>query len=282
MTGGSKYDLAVAYRAYPGMAKPTPVFSGDKLKFAEFCLKSFRDSLGDLRVKVWAILDGCPPEYGELFRSTFPAGDLVVEDLPGVGNSATFQRQLDILTGQDDAGVVYLAEDDYFYLPGAFPEMVEFLAGNAEVDFASPYNHPDYSTSDLHDHRREYRDAGGRRWKTVNSTTLTFLTTREALLRTRSQFAKFVPTRVYDVSIWLALTKYRVRNPWAIAKYLFRDRDIFKMVARSWLHCTRQVLFGKRWKLWVPEPSIATHMEPDLLSRDVDWEWYFERTSGKQ
>ena len=42
------YDLAVAYRIYPGVSKVPPVFSQDKLKLAEFCLKSFKDSLGDL------------------------------------------------------------------------------------------------------------------------------------------------------------------------------------------------------------------------------------------
>src|ERR1700731_1686715 len=65
---GSKwmaYDLVVAYRIYPMFSKLGQglPFGDDKLRLAEVCLRSFRDSLGSLRVKIWAILDGCPQEY---------------------------------------------------------------------------------------------------------------------------------------------------------------------------------------------------------------------------
>ena len=50
-----KFDLAVAYRIYPGLAQKPPVYENDKLGLAELCLNSFRKSLGTLRVKVYAL-----------------------------------------------------------------------------------------------------------------------------------------------------------------------------------------------------------------------------------
>jgi len=81
--GGRKYDLAVAYRIYPEVSKPAQSlpFGDNKLRQAEICLQTFRQSLGPLRVKLWAILDGCPQDYRLLFERHFPAEDLVVSKL---------------------------------------------------------------------------------------------------------------------------------------------------------------------------------------------------------
>ena len=32
----------------------------------------------------------------------------------------------------------------------------------------------------------------------------------------------------------------------------------------SWARYWKQILFGQRYRLWVPVPSIATHMEKDI------------------
>jgi hypothetical protein len=63
-------DLAAAYRIYPGASKAPAFFETDKFKLSGMCLQSFKRALGGLRVKVWALLDGCPPEYEALFRET--------------------------------------------------------------------------------------------------------------------------------------------------------------------------------------------------------------------
>ena len=47
--------------------------------------------------------------------------------LPATGNRGTFGLQLDILLKQADSEMVYFAEDDYFYLPGQFFRMLDFL-----------------------------------------------------------------------------------------------------------------------------------------------------------
>src|SRR4029077_20054751 len=98
----NSYDLSIAYRIYPKVATAAIglPFSADKLKLSEICLRSFKESLGNLRVKIWVLLDGCPEEYARLFEKYFDAEDLVLCRLHGVGNQATFGRQIEILLAQ--------------------------------------------------------------------------------------------------------------------------------------------------------------------------------------
>src|ERR1035438_2378785 len=149
MTG---YDIAIAYRIYPKVAKPAVglPFSDDKLRLSEICLRSFKESLKGLRVKVWVLLDGCPEVYAQLFARYFDSEDLVLVRLPGIGNLPTFGKQIDILLGQNDSRLVYFAEDDYFYLPNQFHRMMDFLRAYDDVDFISPYDHPDCYTLEIH------------------------------------------------------------------------------------------------------------------------------------
>ena len=103
------------------------------------------------------LLDQCPAQYEALFLKCFNPGDLELIRLDGIGNQKTFQRQLDVLTSQNDADAVYFAEDDYFYRENMFGIMLDFLQTNPDVDFISPYDHPDYYSLQLHPRRQEIR-----------------------------------------------------------------------------------------------------------------------------
>ena len=94
------YDLVIAYRIYPGIAKVPPVYSHDKYKLSKLCLESLRQSLVGLRVKVYAILDNCPPDYEALFLSSFASEDLelIILSKEEGGNKATFRKQIEILS----------------------------------------------------------------------------------------------------------------------------------------------------------------------------------------
>ena len=269
MTNGS-YDISVAYRIYPGISKQPVVFPGSKLLLAELCLKSFKKSLGKLHVKIWAILDGCPMSYEKLFLRYFDKKDLVFVRLNGVGNATTFQKQIEILTEQRDSDQVYLAEDDYLYLPNQIPAMVNFLCSNNDVDFVSPYDHPDYYRLILHQGKSLIRAFDNKHWRTVNSTCLTFLTKKSTLVQTREVFETY-RGRNFDASIWLSLTKQKLINPIAAARFLTENIMLFKIIVKAWLFCWRQILFGTKWTIWVPIPSAATHLERDSLSPTYDW-----------
>jgi hypothetical protein len=266
------YDLAVAYRIYPKvsrLAQSLPL-GEDKLRQAEICLRSFRDSLGTLRVKIWAILDGCPEEYRELFDRYFAREDLVFIDLPGVGNQATFSKQMDILLSQRDADLVYFAEDDYLYLPDQFPRMVTFLCDRQDADFATPYDHLDYYLLELHSEPEWLTVFEGQHWRTAASTCLTFLTRKRTLEDYEPVFRTYT-RRNDDCALWLSLTKRRVFNPFALLKFFARREFYRKSLLKAWLFCWRQILFGKAAILWAPVPGIATHCCDGHLSPGFDW-----------
>lgn len=271
------YDVAVAYRVYPRVSKRPFVHADDKYALVRVCLDSFVRSLSGVRAKVWALLDGCPPEYEALFRETFAAESLEVLNLPAVGNAATFAKQIELLAAQTDADAVYLAEDDYVYLPGQFKSMLAFLNDQARHDFVSPYDHLDYYTKiNLHAHRFRIEAAHGKHWREAVYTCCTFLTRRETLLKTRDVLETYADGAT-DLGFWMALTKWNVRNPYRLLKYFVRDREFLSPITiEPWRYSPGQVLFGRRRTLWTPIPAIATHAEAMFVSPNVDWRSYVE------
>jgi hypothetical protein len=269
MTG---YDLTIAYRICPKVADSARglPFSENKLLLSEICLRSFKASLGNLRVKLWVLLDACPEEYAALFRKYFDAEDLVLLPLPGVGNQASFTKQIEILLGQKDSEFIYFAEDDYYYLPGQFHSMLDFLKEHGDAHFATSYDHLGCYTMDLHRQPKWLKVHGGRHWRTAASTCLTFLTRRETLRKTQAIFRGY-KRRSFDCSMWLSLTKRRLFNPFFFTRQMFRELFFCRIILRSWLYFWRQILFGRVWTLWVPIPAIATHLDEYALSPTIDW-----------
>jgi hypothetical protein len=260
-------DLAVAYRIYPGISKNPAFFSEDKLKLSEMCLLSFKKACANLRVKMWVLLDGCPIGYETLFRRVFGDQDLEIINLESIGNLATFSLQIDLLTKQTESEFVYFAEDDYFYFPDALHKMIEFSRANSDVDFVTPYDHPDSYDTSSRTERHLVRPFGDRYWRTASSTCLTFLTSRKNLLRTKSTFMTYSKGNM-DCPMWLALTQKvelaNVRVHW---------HDLFRLKTwiKTWKWGLADVLFGRRYQLWAPMPALGTHMESSRLSPVIDW-----------
>ncbi len=285
------YDLAVAYRVYPKIStsgNPPPIFPDDKLKLSEFCLRSFKNSLGGLRTKMWAILDDCPPSYEELFRKVWPAEDLVViKHSPKLGGGGTLYEQVCILVEQTDAEVVHFAEDDYFYLPGQFKIAVDFLKQNPDADFVGPFESHDLYIIDLHNMRFEQREFAGRVWNSCISSTHTFLARRSALIESQNLHHRYYRKRkggiVNDLSMWVALTKKRIFNPvkfvqWSLTGAWLPGRWFWAAsMVIAWYFCWRQILFGRKYKLWSPHPCVANHMNSGMAATGVDWDTEFRR-----
>lgn len=272
-----KYDLTVAYRIYPKVSKVPPVFSADKYNLADLCLNSFKKSLGSLKVKMFVLLDGCPPEYEELFLKHFDAGDLTFIKLNGVGNYATFGLQIKTLLEQNFSEIIYFAEDDYLYFPDQFVDMVQFLKENEDVDFVSPYDHLDYYNSklhDLHNYPSFIKISNNKHWRTVGSTCLTFLTTKETLKKTKNVFLTFTEGNE-DSSLWFNLTKYNM-GKWDMLKISLKNPFLLQVLYKTVTRDKTQTTSNKQWKLWVPIPTIATHMENDYLSPTIDWDEFIK------
>jgi hypothetical protein len=264
------YDLAIAYRIYPKVSRVSPVFTDDKLKLSDLCLRSFRQGLGHLRAKMYVLLDACPPEFEAIFQDYFASNTLELIRLPAIGNRPSFGRQIDLLLSQTDSEFVYFAEDDYFYRPNALFEMVQFMQKNTDAHFMTPYDHPDSYRLPLHPRAQEIRAFGGREWRTCASTCLTFLSRKSILAQTERTFRTYQRTNL-DVSLWMALTKQTALNPIAFARCCLRKLNYGGYIAQSWRYSPSQLLFGPKWKLWRGLPSLATHMVEELLAPGVEW-----------
>ncbi len=257
------YDLAVAYRIYPGVSKPSRglPFDDDKLRQAELCLRSFRRATLGLRVKLWAVMDSCPPEYEQMFRRYFDGPDFVPVHMQKAGNHQTFAMQIAILLEQDASQMVFLAEDDYLFVSSDFGLMIDFLSSGDGIDFISPFDHTDDYTLKLHNFPKRVRIFKGLHWRTAASTCLTFLTTKEQLARYEGVFRSYSKGN-FDVSVWLALTKCRIFNP--ISSFLYNPEGKYFMmraVLKAWSHGLGQILFGRRAGLWIPMPTFALHLD---------------------
>jgi len=254
---------------------PPPVYADSKFKLAALCLRSFKAALGPLKVKIWAILDNCPPEYTKLFTDLWTTEDLVLCPFPGLGNGGTFAKQIEILTQQDDAKLVYLAEDDYIYQPSQFHRMLDLIRNHADVDFCTPYDHPDYYHHDFHLNKMQIKVEQGHVWKTQNGTTCTLLTRKSILKETASVLGSFARKNT-DAGIWLSLTKEHITNPYDLLTQPFISPFRGWSLACAWYFNWRQILFGRRYTLWVPVPSLATHMVAGLLAPHINWNQRFE------
>jgi len=278
----SSYDIAVAYRVYPGISK-TPLFHADnKYELVRLGVKSFRSSLGNIRAKMYVFLDHCPKEYENIFLESFSRDDLEFIHFGGIGNYATFNLQIEYLLKQAESKIVYFAEDDYLYREGMFEKAVCFLKNNQHVDFISPYDHMDYYTSPFHS-AGSYKMAFscGMHWRTAHSTCLTFLTTKDVLRRTQQIFRTYSRGN-YDCSMWLGLTKFEGLSLRTNARNILSSASYFKIYMKAVYYCWRNLFFGRRYHLWVPIPAIGTHLESGLVSPGVDWNAIFnEIENGK-
>ena len=279
------YDLAVAYRIYPKVSTgrfPPPVFSDDKLKLAEFCLQSYKNSLGQLHVKMWVILNACPPEYEAMVKRVWGEEHLVVLHYPGVGPGTTVREQLRILTEQTDAEIVHFGEDDYFYLPDQMPLAVEFFRQTPEADFIAPYEGGELFKSDLNKMQFKQKHFCGKVWHSCIAATHTFMARRSSLLESQSMIHRLYVARkggtIPDLGMWMALTKKRIFNPFKFLQWTLTHRWFWAgSIFLSWYYCWRQILFGRRYTLWLPQTCIANHMGVGLEAGGIDWQKEFQR-----
>lgn len=264
------YDLAVCYRIYPRISGK-PLFNfRDKLELVRLNLSTFAAAVGGLKVKVWVLLDKCPPEYPAMVREILPWPGLEIVPLSGEGNEATFSRQIEVLTTQNEADLVYFAEDDYVYLPRALELTVKFMKDHPEADFATVYDHADYHSMYIHRNRSPQYAESGEVWRQVTSTCLTFMARRQALVDTADVFRTY-SRRNSDLGVWMALTKTHVTNPWSFIRAIGDGLFVAASHFLAWRHAPAYILRGRRRTLWAPCPALATHMESKGVAPGVDW-----------
>jgi hypothetical protein len=268
------FDLAVCYRIYPRVSANPILGFKDKLALVQLNLETFRAAIGNLKVKMWVLLDNCPPAYPGLVKSIFPHTTMELIELGGEGNWPTFGRQIDILTRQRDSDLVYFAEDDYLYLPRALEYGVDFLRRHPEADALTLADHSDYHRRYVDRIRSRQYVEDERRWRKVVGTALTFMIRQPALVEGADVFKGYCRGNS-DLGLWMALTKLRVFNPWCCIRGFGDGKFIPGSQALAWWHAWRYILGGRRLTIWAPLPTLATHMEKRSAALGVDWEQLF-------
>jgi len=270
MAGTNTFDIAIAYRIYPGVSKQPFVHPDNKLKLTEVGIQTINQSLRGLKARFFILLDNCPEEYERMISSHLKSHQITFLKYNGIGNLSTFGKQIEILLSQTDSEVIMFAEDDYVYRRNELEKAVRLLRNNPEIEFVTPYDHLDSYILPIHTkYKYEIIAKEDLHWRTSASTCLTFLTTKETLRRTENVFRSYCKGN-WDSSLWFALTKFNVLNP-ASLFLIFQDIFLFKTVLKSWIFNPGQILFGRKYKLLQSIPSIATHMEKISLAPSIDW-----------
>jgi hypothetical protein len=263
------FDVAVAWRIYPGVSKTPLIHADDKLAMVATNVKSFHQSAQGLKVRYYFILDGCPERYVDTIHELLAGETIDIIRTDRIGNQATFLKQIDVLLGQDDAEVVYFAEDDYLYKPAEFVKLHHLITTERDVDFVTCYCHNDIFTHPIHEHSRQVKYASQHLWIGDSSTCLTFMTTRAVLAETAKVFRTYRAGN-HDCSMWLTLTRTHLLN--ARAMWRLREHTECRTILKlAWKHGWRHLLTMRRYSLWAAYPGIGTHLEASFVSPETDW-----------
>ena len=267
------YHLAVAYRVCPYNSKhASPVHPTDKLSLVKLCAQSFKAACGSLKVKMFVVMDDCTEEYRNVFKELWDEVDLEFKPCYNQGDSLTFKISVLSMLQQTNALKVGLIEDDYLWVPNSLLDVCEIL-NQEDVDFVTPYYHPDIDTTEIHKTGLNYSQKirNGFSWISCNSTTHTFFCRQVVLEESKSvwlgDYNKISP----DLAKWMALTKTNIFNPFKFIKYCFTNKFWAASIVLAWYYCLEQIILGRRYKLWVCYPSKATHMVAGMLAKEVDW-----------
>jgi hypothetical protein len=273
----SKYDFAVAYRVYPKMGRQAiPIFKDDKFLLTRVAFKSFVQSMKGFRVKLWLLLDTCPPAYEEFFRAQWSGDSLTIINFQNKGNGGTFQEQISILTANEVADLYCVLEDDYFYLPDCFKRIHELFLNHPEIDYVTPYDHLEYYVSRHQEMSHDVlEDTAMPVWRTVPSTTCSFITRLPALRDNTHAFRSYGRPFLFnfgtDGTMWLAITKHRIYNPVRFLQWLKTAKYVAWSWFTAWTLCASDIIFKPRRKLWAPIPSLALHLVYSYLPPGIDW-----------
>ena len=131
--------------------------------------------------------------------------DLEIIKVDCFSNQKSFKLQYDYLS-KSKAKLVALLEDDYLLDPDALDSVFRYAVSILLKSYYSFFNSSDYYSHELHSYRSTINYFEGSYWRTVASTTLTFICSPVTLRRNRPFFRTFSLGN-FDHSVWASQTK---------------------------------------------------------------------------
>jgi hypothetical protein len=202
-----KNKLNVLYRICPKMSIRSPYFGTSKLTQTLKCLATFEVAFENIPHKTTFILDSCPGEYWDNIRLLVRTEKTMIEG-EWKTDRGTFLKQVELACGLLDVELVYFAEDDYIYLPGAGEKLIAALG---VYDFITPYDHPDYYREPNTNLEQHLSVVNNQHWVNRISTCHTFGTWAKNIKANKAIFEKYAPN---DYAEWVDITKkYSLVSP---------------------------------------------------------------------
>jgi hypothetical protein len=118
--------IYIIYRISAKNNGKSPIFKQDKYRLTKFCLDSLIKTFAPFHAKYFFLLDSCPENYQKLIEG-YKLIDKEIIKLSHAGNLGSYFAQLDLACQLPEPSYVYLAEDDYYYLPDAGEKLLEAL-----------------------------------------------------------------------------------------------------------------------------------------------------------
>jgi hypothetical protein len=205
------------------------------------------------------------------------AGELLEIDQRGNGGSYRYLLALAESRPWADDDLVYFAEDDYLYLPSAISELCDAARTVPQASFFTPYDHTDnyehrVQLAFARWHRNDRWDVGGREWRAIRSTTLTYAA---RLADFRAQlWIHFLGTNDHpaDDYIWGASQTFTGRGLLPLVFGCTNPRNRVSVnVKRAGLFLADYRAHRNERFLIAPTRSLATHIQEPFLAPGVDW-----------
>jgi hypothetical protein len=288
--------LHVVYRSYGGEnLKGRPAYYTKRLALGSFVRSVERARKAGVAVEVVYLNNGAIPEDRLCVMQR--TGEVIQCNVPGNVDSFRLQLALPVERAWPEEALVWLSEDDYFYLPTALSNLAAAAAKLTDADYFALYASigyrppeggtlPDYAPlpSDwLHGEPVRVQD---KVWQRGLSTTATFGGRVRALREDRWLFEGAMLTGTpWDHTMCLLYQgfqpfpwpdlKRRVRAASLIGpKKLARESAI--AMIRAGANLTQQlrcgVLGARARTLMAAHPALITHMESGHLAEGTDWE----------
>ena len=153
--------------------------------------------------------------------------------------------------------------------------MVDFIK-SGKADFVTPYEHP-ICYGDGYVINNNIMIFNNKRYVAIQHACLTFMTTRKNLLENKRYFSIFSNWFGSDFVVWGCITLGIDYFKYIKLLFNFRNYTIenCKMYGSLCLFAIHRFIFNKKYKLFMPIQTFATHMENDNLSPCVNWDLYF-------
>lgn len=211
---------------------PSPILQEDKFELNKLCLKSFVKTFKDLKPTVVFLADFCGQRENDMVDQLMAGSGMEYSFIPtNIGINETALMQWEMASQQSEEVILFL-ECDYLWAPDV--DVTKLVEAIKTLGLVSPYDHINFYKEqyrNLHSKQCEIELVADHHFRSTERNTLTFGIRKDVLLKNLDIFNKY---GYLDGETW----------------YEIKDRG---------------------QNLYVPIPSMATHMVVDNLAPGFDW-----------